>query len=266
MARGALDDRPESFHACRGHLPRHELVLGVRSFGSGPGRVDEGERSVEAHLRGDLERRVRIGVGLAREADDDVGGDRQVVDAGACVAHPSEVPLGGVAAVHRRQHGVAAGLHREVQVLAHRRDLCHGGDGLGPEVLGVRARVADTPHARDLTDGSQQLGEERADPAAGVVDPCRPEEELVIRRRSGVEVAYPQREVAAVGVDVLAEQGDLGDAIGCGAPHLVEDVAERAADLRAAHRRNDAERAAVVAPDLDRHPRGVATVAHHREC
>src|SRR5204862_2835617 len=68
-------------------------------------------------------------------------------------------------------------------------------------------------------------------------------------------------EVAPVGVDVLTEQRDLTQTVACEVLDLVHDVAEPAADLRAAHRRHDAERAGVVAPDLDRDPRRVRRVA-----
>ena len=74
-----------------------------------------------------------------------------------------------------------------------------------------------------------------------------------------------QLEVAAVAVDVLAEQRDLGDAVGGERLDLVDDVVERAADLHAAHGGHDAERAAVVAADLDRHPRVVRRLADGRQ-
>ena len=67
-----------------------------------------------------------------------------------------------------------------------------------------------------------------------------------------------QRQVAAVGVDVLAEQRDLDDAVGGQPADLVDEIVERTADLDTPHRRHDAERAAVVAADLDRDPRRVA--------
>ena len=64
-------------------------------------------------------------------------------------------------------------------------------------------------------------------------------------------------QVAAVAVDVLTEQGDLGDTVGRDGAHLGEDVVVRARDLVAAHGRHDAERTVVVTPDLDGDPPGV---------
>ena len=72
-------------------------------------------------------------------------------------------------------------------------------------------------------------------------------------------------EVAAVGVDVLAEQRDLDDAVGGELLDLVHDVAHPPADLPPAHRRHDAERARVVAADLDRDPRRVIDLAPGRQ-
>ena len=146
-------------------------------------------------------------------------------------ARRREVALGGVAAVHARQRAVAPRLQRQVQVLAHRRALGHRRDRLGPEVLRVRRREADAVDAVDRVERAQQVGELRA--------------------------VLPGAEVAAVGVDVLAEHGDLAHAVGGELLDLVDDVAHAPADLGTAHDRHDAERARVVAADLDGDPRRV---------
>jgi hypothetical protein len=72
-------------------------------------------------------------------------------------------------------------------------------------------------------------------------------------------------QVATVGVHVLAEQGDLDDALLDQGTDLVDDLVERAADLATPHRRHDAEGARVVAADLDRHPGGVTEIPAHRK-
>ena len=74
-----------------------------------------------------------------------------------------------------------------------------------------------------------------------------------------------ERQVAAVGVDVLTEQRDLDDALGGETLHLPEDVAGTAADTSTPHRGDDAEGAAVVAPDLDRNPGRVGQLSLDRE-
>ncbi len=119
-------------------------------------------------------------------------------------------------------------------MLAHRIALGHGGDGLGPQVLGVRRREADAVDAVDGVERAQQVGELRA--------------------------VLPGAEVASVGVDVLTEHGDLAYAVGGELLDLVDDVAHAPADLGPAHDRDDAERARVVAADLDGDPRAVAAM------
>ena len=124
-------------------------------------------------------------------------------------------------------------------MLAHRRALGHRRDRLGAQVLRVRRREADALDAVDRVERAQQVGELRA--------------------------VLPGAEVAAVRVDVLAEQRDLAHAVGRELLDLVHDVAHAAADLGAAHDRHDAERARVVAADLDRDPRRVGDVAPGRQ-
>ena len=100
----------------------------------------------------------------------------------------------------------------------------------------MRAGEPDAADALDLADGAQQLGEQRAQPI-------------------GLAVAAASRlQVAAVAVDVLPEQRDLGDTVGGQLLDLGDDVGERPADLGPAHGGHDAEGARVVAADLDGDP------------
>ncbi len=119
-------------------------------------------------------------------------------------------------------------------VLADRLALGHGGDHVGPEVLGVRAREADALDPRDGVAGPQQLGEARLD-------------------------VWSQ--VAAPGVDVLTEEGQLADALVGEVGHLGQDLTGPAADLLPAHLRDDAVRAHGVAAHRDLHPRLEAPLA-----
>ena len=233
--RGAFDDLGQLLHALVHDIGRDEVVDERRRFGARPRREHERVRRVVVGLGHDFERAREVGVGLAREADDDVGGDREVRDRGTRGREPFEVARRGVAPVHARERSVAARLQRQVQVLAQRRALGHRRDRLGPEILRVRRGEADAFDAVDRVDGAQQVGE------------------------FGPVLA--RAEVAAVGVHVLAEQRDLGDAVGGERLDLVHDVAHAAADLATAHRRHDAERTGVVAADLDRHPGRVIRVA-----
>ena len=120
-----------------------------------------------------------------------------------------------------------------MQVLANGRRLGHGLDRLGSEVFRVGAGEAHPSDAVDGPDGPQQLGEQRP----------------------------PARDVPAIGVDVLAEERDLHDAVRRQAPDLSHQFVEGPADLPATDGGDDAEGALVVAADLDRHPRRVGQVA-----
>ena len=113
--------------------------------------------------------------------------------------------------------------------------LGHRRDGLGPQVLRVGAGEPHPADPLDRADRPEQVGEERAAPG----------------------------QVAAVGVDVLTEQGDLDHARGRPAPRP-RPRGRRTGRLtsRPAHRGHDAEGARVVAPGLDGHPGRVGDLAH----
>ncbi len=129
----------------------------VISAASVPGRGENTNVYAASYvgLVGDLERALEVGVGLAREPDDDVGRDREVGNRGPGRAQPFEVARRGVAAVHARQRVVAARLQRQVQVLAHVRALGHRRDRLGAQILGVRRREADALDAVDRVERAQ---------------------------------------------------------------------------------------------------------------
>src|SRR5918994_6539555 len=98
----------------------------------------------------------------------------------------------------------------------------------------MRAREADPLDAVDAVHCTQQLGEVAA-------------------------------EVTAIRVDVLAEERDLLDALGREPGDLGEDLARAAADLPAAHLRDDAVRADGVAAHRDLHPGLEAPLAVERQ-
>src|SRR5690606_19706795 len=104
--------------------------------------------------------------------------------------------------------------------------LGHDLDERGGDVVWVRRGEAYPPDPVDAGDGAEQ--------------PCE------------VPVSIP------VGVDRLPEEHDLGDPLLRDPADLVEDPRRVTILLGAAHVRDDAVRAAVVAPALDRHPRGDA--------
>ena len=141
-----------------------------------------------------------------------------------------------VGAAHRLEHPVGARLQRHVQARHDVGGLGHRGDDVVGEGGRVRAGEAHPLEALDLAAGAQQLAERE-----------------------------PVAELDAVGVDVLAEQGDLDDALGDERLDLGEDLARAAVLLLAAQARHDAERAGVVAAHRDRHPAAVGRVAPGRQ-
>src|ERR1700745_2531004 len=116
--------------------------------------------------------------------------------------------------------------------LGHRRD--HG----RAEILRMRAREAYSLDSFPFGAGAQQLAE------------------------VGVKI---RPEIASPGVDVLAEQRDLADAVAGESRYLRDDLAGPPGDLAAADRGNDAVRALRVAPHRDLHPRLEGPLAVHGE-
>ena len=144
-----------------------------RRLGFAARREDEGEGAVVADLVDDLERLLEVGLGLAREADDDVGGDRAVGDVLADQRHPVHVAAAVVGAPHALEDRAGARLERQVDVLAERRQLGMGADHVLLHVLRVRAGVADALDPLDRVDPRQQLGEaEPRLPSAGRARSC----------------------------------------------------------------------------------------------
>ena len=157
-----------------------DLVGHGGGFGAGAGGVLEGEGGVEPGLLDQVERVGEVGFGLAREPDDDVGGEGDAGDGGAEVGEDLQVAAAAVAAAHQAQDPVRAGLEREVDVLAQGAAGSHGLDHVVAEVLGVGAGEAEALQALDPVQGPEEVAEQLA--VAG--------------------------QVGAVGVDVLAEQAD----------------------------------------------------------
>ena len=148
-------------------------------------RVQERERAAESRLARDLERLLEVRLGLAGEADDDVGRDRGVRHRGADPVDDAEVAIAPVGPPHRLQYAVRAGLQRHVQLVHHVRRLGHRRDHVVGEVAGVRGREPHPLEPLDLPARTQQLAEREA-----------------------------VTELDAVRVDVLPQQRHLDDALG----------------------------------------------------
>src|SRR5262249_19796380 len=134
---------------------------------------------------------------------------------------------------------IAPRLERQGEGFADGLALRHCGDGVGPEVLRMGRCEADALDPGYGVDGAQEVGELRA--------------------------GLTGTEGARGGGGVRTEQRDLAHAVSGELLDFTDDVAQTAADLATAHRRDDAERAGVVAPDLDRHPRRMFEIATGRQ-
>ena len=106
-----------------------ELAGGV---GDAAVAVAEHEGAIELDLAHEREGLLMIGLGLAAEADHEVGAEGEAGHGGAQLGDEGEVLAAGVAALHGAEHGVAAGLGREVDVVADLAIGVGGGRAGGP--------------------------------------------------------------------------------------------------------------------------------------
>ena len=170
---------------------------------------------------------MEVIVGLAGEADDDVGRERHVRHVLADLGDAVQVPLAVVGPPHGLEDAARPRLERQVDVLADRGEVHVGADDVLAHVLGVGARVADP-----------------LDPLRGVEHA----EEL----REGRLLALWQ--VAAVRVHVLSQQRDLAHAVVRKTPDLIHQLRGRTAHLTPAGGGDYAVRAGAVAANRDLDP------------
>ena len=102
LARDPLDDVDQPLDALALDLLRNLLGHGHDLGGALPGAVDECESAVVPHLLHDLERLAEVVLGLPREADDDVGGEREIGDRAPQPLDEREVALPPVRPPHAR--------------------------------------------------------------------------------------------------------------------------------------------------------------------
>ena len=111
---------------------------------------------MEAHAPDEVEREIEVLGGLAREADDHVGRHREIGHGRARAIDEVEVLVARVAASHRPQHAIRAGLHRQMQVLADLGQVANRGDQPVGDVARMRAREANARDARNVRHALQQ--------------------------------------------------------------------------------------------------------------
>ena len=193
---------------------------GTAAFG-----IDKGEQLHIPHAAHQVQRGGKILLGLAGEADDDVAGEGHAGDLLAGVVHQFQVLRRRVMAVHLLQQPVAAGLHRQVDVLAQVRLRGDGVDEFMAGVLGVAGHKADLVVAGH---GAQQVEQ--------------------VGKINGLRKPF------AVAVDVLPQQRDFFVAFGHQIAELRQNGVRLAAALAPAHIGHDAVGTEVIAPVHDGQP------------
>ena len=118
LGRGALHHLDEAGDALALHVRRDVVGQALRRLRSRPGRIEERVGAVVAALLHQAEGLGEVVLGLPREPDDQVGGERQVGDRVAQPRHQVQITLAAVGAPHRLEHAGAAGLGRQVEMLA----------------------------------------------------------------------------------------------------------------------------------------------------
>ena len=151
----------------------------------------------------------------------------------------AEVALARVGAPHRLQDPRRAGLHRQVELLAHRVALGHGLDHVGAHVLGMRAREPDAVDAVDRVERSRRRVAKLVSTAG--------------RRSRPYELTFWPRSVSSRTPSAASR------------PASAHEVVGLAAVLAPAHRRHDAVRAVAVASGRDLHPCLERAVALQRQ-
>ena len=219
----------------------HLLLLpggGVRHpgrRGAGPGGVNEGEEGVVADLPDEGDRVHGLRLRLPGEADDDVAGEDQVRHGRAGGPDLLQVLLPGVTPVHGLQHPAVPRLDGEVELPGHMGAPGHGLEELVPGVLGVAGHEADQVVPGDLVDLREEVGE-----------------------------IHGGLQVLAVGVDVLAQEGDVLVPLVHQLPDLRQDVPRLPAPLPAPDIGDDAVGAEVVAAVHDGDPGLHRALPDHR--
>ena len=137
-----------------GDLERHGRGARARSVG-----IAEGKARHEAAAVYGLQRVLEFLFRFRREAHDEIRGKRDVGPGLSESLHNGEIAFHIVAAPHLLQHGIRAGLKRQMQSGAELRKLGEHVDGLLREVAGMRGHETDAPKTRNGRHLTQKLGE-----------------------------------------------------------------------------------------------------------
>ncbi len=187
--------------------------------------------ALEADALDEFHERLEVLLGLAGEADDESGADRETGNAGAEALDEALDMLAGRLAAHGCEHVAVDVLERHVHVLGDLWIARDRGDEIVAPVGGMRVEQAHPEVSLDLADGVEEVNERGA--ARG------------IDRLAGAGLLLPQVHAEVGGV--LADEIDLANAFRDEAANLGDDGLDGAAAMAAAHLRDDAEAAGMIA-------------------
>ncbi len=207
--------------------------------------VFEAERLREADRAHQRQRVGEVGRGLARVPDDEVRGQRQIGPRRAQPFDQLQIVGGRVPAVHCGKDPIGPRLYRQVQEGHQHRQIAMRCDQIVIHVARVRGGVAQPSHAGDLGHRAQQPPQP---PSAPPQISQGPPQGAILRAPLNANI----RRGAVPRIDVLAQQHNLARPLQGKLACLCKYRLRRAAHLRPARVRHDAEAAEFVAALLDR--------------
>src|SRR4051812_43678783 len=202
---------------------RNVVRVQLGALRAGAFAVLEDEAVLEAAITNKVHRELKLGIGFAAKADNEVAAD---CNAGHPLLRSNDhlaIVFDCIAPLHPQQNIVRTALRWHVQILADLRQVSDRGQEVVRHVLGVVRNKLDSLNAIDVVQGSEQ-----------VAQPPRPIASFVL-----------------VTIDGLPQQDDFLAAFASKLTRLGEDLLRRPALFGATNAGHDAVRAELVAADHD---------------
>ena len=201
---------------------------GILHFGggsAGTGGENKGEQTVVVHLLDEGNGFLEFLLGFSGEAHDYVGGQHQIGHDGLGVIYFPQIGFPVIVPVHGLEHPTRSGLEGQVQLLGNLRIFCHGVEELFGSVSRMARHEANEKIAGKLGNGSQKVGK-----------------------------VLPIRQILAVGVHILTQQGNFLGTVFNETPALGQNVLKFPAPLPTPDIGYDAVGAEIVAAVHNGHP------------
>ena len=141
-----------------GNLVGHRRARRARTL-----RIFEREAIRIADGIDEAQRIADVRFGFAREADDEIGGEREIRPRGAQPIDRAQIFRASVAAIYRLENAIGAGLHRQMKLRCELRQIAMRGDQVVVDVARMTGAVAQPRNAGDFGDAMQQPRPDAAD-------------------------------------------------------------------------------------------------------